>query len=55
MISIRIAAIGAAFQTLPGAAFVVNGAGQARDSGADHGVRRNEMVERLVGRRHLRR
>ena len=24
--------IGAAFQTLPGAAFVVNGAGQARDS-----------------------
>ena len=32
MISIRSVAVGAVFQTLPGAAFVVNGAAQAPDS-----------------------
>ena len=46
--------IGATFQTLPGASFVVNGAAQARDSALATGVRRNEVAQRLVGRRHLR-
>ena len=46
--------VSAVFQTLPGAAFVVNGAAQAHDFGADHGLRRNEMAERLVGRGDLR-
>ena len=32
MTTIRIAVIGATFQTLPGASFVVNGAAQASDS-----------------------
>ncbi len=46
--------IAAAFQTLPGASFVVNGAAQAHRLGADHRLRRDEMDKRLVGRRHLR-
>ena len=54
MISTPTAAVGATFQTLPGASFVVNGAAQAHDAALDHGFRRNEMAERLVGRRHLR-
>ena len=45
----------ALFQTLPGAAFVVNGAAQAHDSALAHGLRRNEMAERLVGGGDLRR
>ena len=44
----------ALFQTLPGAAFVVNGAAQAHEFGARHRRRRDEMAERLVGRRRLR-
>ena len=39
--------IGATFQTLPGARFVVNGAAQRRRR-ARHRLRRNEMAERLV-------
>ena len=45
----------ALFQTLPGAAFVVNGAAQAHELGAGDGRGRDEMAERLVRRRHLRR
>ena len=45
----------ALFQTLPGAAFVVNGAAQAHDSALRHGRRRDEMAERLVGGGDLRR
>ena len=41
-------AIGATFQTLPGASFVVNGAAQAQRLRARHRLRRNEMAERLV-------
>ena len=37
------------------ASFVVNGAAQARDAALVTGLGRNEMAERLVGRRHLRR
>ena len=44
----------AVFQTLPGAAFVVNGAAQARDAALITASRRDEMAERLVRRRHLR-
>ncbi len=47
--------IGATFQTLPGASFTVNGAAQAHELGSDHRVRGNEVDQRLVGRRHLRR
>jgi len=35
--------VGATFQALPGASFVVNGAAQASDSRADHCFRRDEM------------
>ena len=46
--------IGATFQTLPGASFVVNGAAQVGRQGADHGVRRSQMAQRLLAVRHLR-
>ena len=46
--------IGATFQTLPGASFVVNGAAQAQRRRARHRLRRDEMAERLLARRHLR-
>ena len=46
--------IGATFQTLPGASFVVNGARQAGNAALLTASAENEMVERLVGRRHLR-
>ena len=46
--------ITAVFQTLPGASFVVNGAAQAHDSALTTGLRRDEMAERLLARRHLR-
>ena len=45
----------AMFQTLPGAAFVVNGAAQAHDSALVTACGRNEMAERLVGGGDLRR
>ena len=47
--------IGATFQTLPGATFVVGGAAQASEFRAGHRLRREEMAERLVRRRHVRR
>ncbi len=43
--------IGATFQTLPGASFVVNGAKQASDSAL---VTASAVAERLVGCRDLR-
>ena len=46
--------IGATFQTLPGASFVVNGAAQAHDAALVTASAENEMAERLVRRRHLR-
>ena len=52
--SIPTAAIGATFQTLPGASFVVNGAAQAADAALATGLRGNEMDQRLVGGRDLR-
>ncbi len=42
------------FQSLPGAFFVVNGAAQAHELRADHGIGGDAVAERLVGRRHLR-
>ena len=45
----------ALFQTLPGAAFVVNGAAQAHDSALVTARRRDEVAERLVGCGDLRR
>ena len=47
--------IAATFQTLPGASFVVNGAAQAARLRADDRFRRDEMDQRLVGGRDLRR
>jgi hypothetical protein len=45
--------VGATFQALPGASFVVSGAAQAHDAGPRHRLRRNEVAEWLV-RGHLR-
>ena len=46
--------VGATFQALPGASFVVNGARAAARLRAHHRLRRNEMAQRLVGRGKLR-
>ncbi len=46
-------AIGATFQTLPGASFVVNGAKQAARLRAHHRLDRNEMAQRFFARRHF--
>ena len=43
--------VAATFQTLPGAAFVVNGARAGQRRRADHRVRRMQMAERLLARR----
>ena len=45
---------GATFQTLPGAFFIVNGAAQAKGRRTRHRIGREEVAQRLVGRRHLR-
>ena len=46
--------IGATFQPLPGASFVVNGARQAADAALVTGSGRNQVAQRLVDRRHVR-
>ena len=48
-------AVGATFQALPGASFVVNGARLASELRAHHGIGRNEMDQRLVGGSDIRR
>ncbi len=45
--------VGATFQTLPGASFVVNGAALAPNSALTNGFRRTELDERLVRRRDI--
>ena len=48
-------AVAATFQTLPGARFIVNGARAGARFRADHRLGRNEVAERLVDGRHVRR